>query len=93
MITGFFTSAENDRNKYIYFIDFSEWLKYVNYVAHDDIVSESFKREENKYKKSRYVEYEPYLKNRRNIGVLLKLKFMGYRIGINILRIGIDYLE
>lgn len=35
---SFLVSSDNDRNKYIYEITFSDWIKYVDFIASDDIV-------------------------------------------------------
>lgn len=47
-VEGFFVSSDYDRNKFLYFVELSDWVKYMNIVSHDSIVEMSLRFDEKK---------------------------------------------
>lgn len=48
-MTGFFVASDFDRNKVLYYIEIDDWLKYIDFVATDDI-EESYEQYDEKKK-------------------------------------------
>jgi hypothetical protein len=38
-LVGFFVSSDFDRNKLLYEVDFDSWIKYLEYIANDDVIA------------------------------------------------------
>lgn len=58
-VAAFYLSSDYDRNKALYEISLSEWLKYIDFIISDDIVSMSARYDE---KKDDYI----YTRKQRN---------------------------
>ena len=40
-VEGFFVSGDRDRNKWVYYVNLADWIRYIDIVGHDSIVEMS----------------------------------------------------